>query len=66
MATPARPLAPAPGRMHVDFEERVDYARLREYRLARAMAAMEAADLGALLVFDNNNIRYLTGVAIGE
>src|SRR5579875_1530988 len=52
--------------MHVDFEERVDYARLREYRLARAMAAMEAADLGALLVFDNNNIRYLTGVAIGE
>jgi Xaa-Pro dipeptidase len=27
---------------------------------------MEAAGLGALLVFDNNNIRYLTGVAIGE
>ena len=30
------------------------------------MAALEASDLGALLVFDNNNIRYLTGVAIGE
>jgi len=27
---------------------------------------MEQAGLGALLVFDNNNIRYLTGVAIGE
>ncbi len=27
---------------------------------------MENAGLGALLVFDNNNIRYLTGVAIGE
>ena len=52
--------------MNVDFEERVDFARLRRYRLERAMQAMEQAGLGALLVFDNNNIRYLTGVAIGE
>jgi Xaa-Pro aminopeptidase len=63
---PALPLTPAPGRMNVDFEQRVDFARLREYRLGRAMAALEASDLGALLVYDNNNIRYLTGVAIGE
>src|SRR6516225_8386380 len=63
---PALPLTPAPGRMNVDFEQRVDFTRLREYRLSRAMAALEASDLGALLVFDNNNIRYLTGVAIGE
>ena len=66
MTGPALPLAPAPGRMNVDFEERVDFARLRQYRLDRAKAAMEAAGLGALLVFDNNNIRYLTGIAIGE
>jgi Xaa-Pro aminopeptidase len=59
-------VAPAPGRMGVDFEERVDFARLRQHRLSRAKAALEASDLGALLVFDNNNIRYLTGVAIGE
>ena len=65
-ALPALPLAPAPGRMNVDFEERVDFARLRRYRLDRAKQAMEQAGLGALLVFDNNNIRYLTGVAIGE
>ncbi len=52
--------------MSVDFEERVDFGRLREHRLSRAMAALEASDLGALLVFDNNNIRYLTGVSIGE
>ncbi|HSS92181.1 MAG TPA: Xaa-Pro peptidase family protein [Streptosporangiaceae bacterium] len=63
---PALPVTPAPGRMNVDFEQRVDFARLRGYRLSRAMAALEASDLGALLVFDNNNIRYLTGVAIGE
>ena len=63
---PALPLTPAPGHMSVDFEQRVDMARLREYRLSRAMGALEASELGALLVFDNNNIRYLTGVAIGE
>src|SRR6266542_4911715 len=66
MAVPSRAVAPAPGRMSVDFEERVDFGRLREHRLSRVMAALEASDLGALLVFDNNNIRYLTGVAIGE
>ena len=66
MAAPSLPLAPAPGRMNVDFEERVDVGRLRAYRLDRARQAMENAGLGALLVFDNNNIRYLTGVAIGR
>jgi len=66
MAVPALPLAPAPGRMNVDFEQRVDFPRLRAHRLDRAMQAMENAGLGALLVFDNNNIRYLTGVSIGE
>jgi Xaa-Pro aminopeptidase len=57
---------PALGIMGVDFEERVDYRRLQRYRLARAQAALEATDLGALLVFDVNNIRYLTSTKIGE
>ena len=57
---------PAPGRMNVDFEERVDFARLRAYRLARARAALEASELGALLLFDMNNIRYVTSTTIGE
>ncbi|CAM3714926.1 Xaa-Pro peptidase family protein [Occultella aeris] len=59
-------LTPSPGRMAVDFEERVDYDRLRSYRLARARAALDASELGALLVFDVNNIRYLTSTMIGE
>ena len=50
MAVPALPLAPAPGRMYVDFEERLDFGRLRQYRLDRARQAMENAGLGALLV----------------
>jgi Xaa-Pro dipeptidase len=60
-----RPLA-APGITAVDFEERVDFRRLHRYRLGRARQALGNSELGALLVFDNNNIRYLTSTAIGE
>ncbi|MDG2087651.1 MAG: M24 family metallopeptidase [Arenicellaceae bacterium] len=56
----------SPGKMAVDFEERVDFERLRRYRLARAKSALEDSELGAVLCFDNNNIRYLTGSVIGE
>ena len=55
----------APGIIGVDWEERVDYARLRDYRLARARQALEASDLGALLVFESSNIRYVTATHIG-
>ena len=57
---------PALGIMGVDFEERVDYRRLHRYRLGRARQALEDSELGALLVFDVNNIRYLTSTKIGE
>ncbi len=57
---------PALGTMGVDFEERVDYRRLQTYRLGRARQALERSELGALLVFDVNNIRYLTSTKIGE
>ncbi|WP_417317738.1 M24 family metallopeptidase [Emcibacter sp.] len=60
-----RPI-PAPGRTAVDFEERVNFRRLHNYRTARAKAALEKSDIGALLCFDNNNIRYLTSSVIGE
>jgi Xaa-Pro dipeptidase len=57
---------PALGTMGVDFEERVDYRRLHRYRLARVKKALENSELGALLVFDVNNIRYVTSTKIGE
>ena len=60
-----RPIA-APGRMNVDFEERVDFRRLHRYRIARSQQALENSELGSLLCFDNNNIRYLTSSVIGE
>jgi Xaa-Pro aminopeptidase len=52
--------------MAVDWEQRVDYPRLRRERLEKARAALEASDLGALLLFDPNNIRYVTSTHIGE
>jgi Xaa-Pro aminopeptidase len=52
--------------MGVDWETRVDYDRLRNYRLNRAKEQLEQHQIGAYLVFDFNNIRYLTGVHIGE
>jgi len=59
-------LIAAPGSMTVDWEDRVNPDRLREYRLDRARKALDASDLGAILVFDHNNIRYLTSTHIGE
>jgi len=61
----SRPIA-SPGRMAVDFEERVNFDRLRRYRLARTRAALKSSGLGAVLCFDNNNVRYITGSVIGE
>ena len=60
-----RPI-PSPGSMNVDWEERWDVDRLRTYRLGRARQALAASDLGALLLFDFNNIRYVTSTHIGE
>ena len=52
--------------MQVDFEERVDFRRLHEYRLARTRNALAKSKLGALLVFDQYNMRYISSTVIGE
>ena len=53
------------GTMGVDWEQRVDLDRLRTERLARAKKALADSQLGALLCFDMNNIRYITATHIG-
>jgi Xaa-Pro dipeptidase len=60
-----RPLQ-APGTTQVDFEERVNFRRLHDYRLARTRAALARAGLGAILCFDQYNIRYISSTVIGE
>jgi Xaa-Pro dipeptidase len=49
----------------VDWEQRVDFDRLRRERLARLRAELDRSDLGALLTFDFHNIRYMTATHIG-
>jgi Xaa-Pro dipeptidase len=51
--------------MAVDFEQRVDFERLRRYRLDRARTALRSSECGALLLFDFYNIRYTTQTWIG-
>jgi len=60
-----RPLQ-APGTTQVDFEERVDFRRLHNYRLARTRQSLAKAGLGAVLCFDQYNIRYISSTVIGE
>jgi len=49
----------------VDWEQRVDFDRLRTQRLARLTAQLEKSELGALLSFDMPNTRYMTATHIG-
>ena len=54
------------GTMDVDFEERVNYERLRQERLAKVKEQLQAHNLGALMCYDFDNIRYITGTHVGE
>jgi Xaa-Pro aminopeptidase len=53
------------GTMAVDWENRVDLDRLRRERLARIKDLLAKSELGALLCFDMNNVRYITATHIG-
>jgi len=54
------------GSTSVDFELRIDFARLRKDRLKKSKEQLNRSGLGALLCFDPDNIRYITSATIGE
>jgi len=54
------------GTMGKDWEQGIDFQRLIQERLARAQAAIKHAGIGAVLCFNMDNIRYVTGTHIGE
>jgi len=56
---------PTYGTMGVDWEQRIDFDRLRVERLQRAKNLLAKSEMGALLCFDMNNVRYLTSTHIG-
>jgi Xaa-Pro aminopeptidase len=53
------------GSMAVDWEQRINFDRLRKERLARAKMLLQQSEMGAVLCFDMNNVRYLTATHIG-
>ena len=53
------------GSMAVDWERRINFDRLRTERLDRAKSLLKKSEMGAVLCFDMNNVRYLTATHIG-
>jgi Xaa-Pro dipeptidase len=52
----------APGAFAVDYEARIDFAALREQRLERVVAALADSPLNALLLWKDENVRFVTGL----
>jgi Xaa-Pro aminopeptidase len=52
----------AHGGLAVDYEQRVDYGLLRSERLEKAKAELAGSDLDAILVWKDENVRYLSGL----
>jgi Xaa-Pro dipeptidase len=52
----------AHGQFRVDYEHRPDPQELREARLERARGEMKGAGLDAMLLWKDENVRYLTGL----
>lgn len=50
----------ARGQFNVGYEQRLDVADLRTQRVAKAQAERDRAELDAILVFKDENMRYLT------
>lgn len=51
------------GMMMVDYEERINFDKLRDYRTTRIQKALEKTDLSCLVLFANENKRYATATA---
>jgi len=48
------------GSVGMDWQERINWQRMREYRLGRAREAMRRHELGAILCMYDENVRYIT------
>lgn len=54
------------GTMQVDYEERVNFDRMRQERLEKIDREMGKTNLGSLLLFDPGNKRYATSTAVAS
>ena len=49
------------GLVGLDWQQRVNWQRMREYRIERAREMMKKHGLGAMLCMYDENVRYITG-----
>lgn len=54
------------GMMQVDYEERINFDRMREHRTGRIQKYMNEFDVDCLLLFDTGNKRYSTSTAVAS
>ena len=54
------------GMMGVDYEQRVDFDRLRRERVAKIKTELDKTDFSCLLLFDTGNKRYATATAVAS
>jgi Xaa-Pro aminopeptidase len=52
------------GTMAVDWEERIDMQRMRRERKDRALKRLQDSELGSMLLINDPNVRYVTGLAM--
>ena len=64
--TQSVPIASPGATLGTDWEQRVDFARLRSDRSRKVQEALAGSELGSLILFDMNNIRYATATHIGN
>ena len=64
--TQSVPIASPGATLGTDWEQRVDFARLRSDRSNKVRTALDHSDIGSLILFDMNNIRYTTATHIGN
>ncbi len=54
------------GMMQVDYEQRIDFNRMREYRESRIRKYMDQLDISCLVLFETGNKRYSTSTAVAS
>src|SRR5260370_2405231 len=60
------PIALPGAKLGTVWEQRVDFAGLRAERGGKVRDALTRSEIGALILFDMNNIRYVTAAHIGN
>lgn len=53
------------GTRHTDWQQRIDFDRMRRERLQKVREQMEKHDLDGLVLFNGENVRYVTGAYQG-